>query len=298
MYYLYVKKHQITNLKYLGYTRSKNPVSYRGSGIYWSSHIKKHGYKVETSILLETEDLNEIRAQGLYYSQLWNVVESQEWANLKPESGDGGFIPGFKQSRETIEKSAKKRRGAQRTAEQKDRIRQGLMSAGISRKGVALKDSTKQKISDANTGKKRTLEQRIKIVDGRKDRGWSEESINKRTATRRLKSAEIYSKVSAANKGQTRTAEVKEKMSKRRKELMTDEKRANYSNSRLGTKNPSWKGYIQTPDGVYESTAAAARYYGCTDKTVLNRLRSTDPKFIDWVRLDLNYSPAGIEIYK
>lgn len=27
----------------------------------------------------------------MYYSELWNVVRSNEWANLKPESGDGGL---------------------------------------------------------------------------------------------------------------------------------------------------------------------------------------------------------------
>jgi hypothetical protein len=32
----------------------------------------------------------EIKRWGEYYSKLWNVVESNDWANLKMESGDGG----------------------------------------------------------------------------------------------------------------------------------------------------------------------------------------------------------------
>ena len=52
-HYLYKKTHKETGLKYLGKTISKNPHTYKGSGVYWSYHIKKHGYNVETEILKE-----------------------------------------------------------------------------------------------------------------------------------------------------------------------------------------------------------------------------------------------------
>jgi len=100
-YFLYKKTHKVTGLKYLGYTKSPDPHEYTGSGKYWSRHVKKHGYKVDTEILLETNNKKEIKEKGLYYSKLWNVVESKEWANLKPESGDGGSGP---RSAESIEK--------------------------------------------------------------------------------------------------------------------------------------------------------------------------------------------------
>ena len=94
IYYLYKKTHKTTNLKYLGFTR-KNPHKYKGSGIRWLSHLKKHGCDIETEILHETVDLDKIRQLGEYYSKLWNVVQSSDWANLKPESGEGGGVPGM-----------------------------------------------------------------------------------------------------------------------------------------------------------------------------------------------------------
>lgn len=89
MNYLYIKTHSKTGLKYLGQTSKADPHKYTGSGKYWLSHIKKHGKDWTTEILLESPNKEDINHAGIYYSQLWNVVESLEWANLKPESGDG-----------------------------------------------------------------------------------------------------------------------------------------------------------------------------------------------------------------
>jgi len=86
--YLYVKAHRKTGLKYLGKT-TRDPHRYKGSGVYWKSHIKAHGYDVDTQILRECQTVQELKEWGLYYSNLWNVVESAEWANLKPEEGNG-----------------------------------------------------------------------------------------------------------------------------------------------------------------------------------------------------------------
>jgi hypothetical protein len=94
VYYLYKKTHKTTKLQYLGYTQH-NPHAYRGSGIRWLHHIKKYGYNVETNILFETTDKQKIKEMGIYYSNLWKVVESREWANLKPEGGEGGGVPGM-----------------------------------------------------------------------------------------------------------------------------------------------------------------------------------------------------------
>lgn len=86
---LYVKTHSITGLKYLGQTSKSDPHKYTGSGKYWLRHIKKHGKNWTTEILFESEHKHEVDAQGIYYSELWNVAKSHSWANLKPESGDG-----------------------------------------------------------------------------------------------------------------------------------------------------------------------------------------------------------------
>ena len=95
--YLMVKTHNTTGLKYLCKTKQKDPHKYKGSGDYWIPHIKKHGYDVTTEILKECSSNEEIKQWGLHYSELWNVVNARDdngrklWANLKPESGDGGF---------------------------------------------------------------------------------------------------------------------------------------------------------------------------------------------------------------
>jgi hypothetical protein len=88
-YSLYVKTHQVTGLKYLGQTSKSDPHKYTGSGKYWLRHIKQHGKNWDTKILLESQNKKDINKLGAYYSNLWNVVESNEWANLKPETGDG-----------------------------------------------------------------------------------------------------------------------------------------------------------------------------------------------------------------
>lgn len=89
IYSLYKKTHNITGLSYLGFTK-QDPFAYKGSGTYWQSHIKKHGYDVTTKILFQTTSKDEIKEKGLYYSNLWKIVESSDWANLREENGYGG----------------------------------------------------------------------------------------------------------------------------------------------------------------------------------------------------------------
>jgi hypothetical protein len=86
---LYVKTHRKTGLKYLGKT-ILDPYTYKGSGTYWNRHLNKHGNDVHTEVIrwCTTES---IRYWGIYYSNLYNVVENPRWANLRPEIGDGGW---------------------------------------------------------------------------------------------------------------------------------------------------------------------------------------------------------------
>ena len=94
--YLYKKTHNKTGLQYLGKTAEPNPHQYPGSGTRWTNHIRKHGYDVTTEILKECFSNEEVKEWGLYYSTLWNIVDERDaggrkiWANLRPESGDGG----------------------------------------------------------------------------------------------------------------------------------------------------------------------------------------------------------------
>lgn len=87
---LYLKTHNITGLKYLGYTSKEDAHSYEGSGKRWIRHIKKHGYDVTTQILFETEDAELFKQVALEYSEKWDVVSSKEFANLMNETGSGG----------------------------------------------------------------------------------------------------------------------------------------------------------------------------------------------------------------
>ncbi len=109
MIYLYLKVHNKTGLKYLGKTTSVDPQSYQGSGTVWKRHIKKHGYDVTTIILLETTNPTQIKQAGLYYSTLWDVCNSEDFANIIPESGDGGAMPWPLESRQKLSNSIKGR---------------------------------------------------------------------------------------------------------------------------------------------------------------------------------------------
>ena len=96
--YLYLKTHRVTGLKYLGKT-TQDPYKYKGSGLRWTRHLAKHGNDVSTLILFESEDKQQIKNQGQYYSDLWNIVNDQSFANMRPETGDGGDTSGCKNYR-------------------------------------------------------------------------------------------------------------------------------------------------------------------------------------------------------
>lgn len=92
-FYLYKLTHNKTNLKYLGFTERddigvKN--GYLGSGKDWLKHIDEYGNDISTEILLVTYDHKYLKEMGIYYSNLWDIVKSKEWANRRPEQGFGG----------------------------------------------------------------------------------------------------------------------------------------------------------------------------------------------------------------
>ena len=124
--YLYLKTHRITGLKYLGKTIKSDPYTYKGSGKVWSAHIKKHGYDVDTQILLATECSNELRETGLFFSKLFNVVKSSEFANLCEEEGQGGNTwdkRGRYVSEETKNKQSLVRRGVKKSDSWKQKMK-------------------------------------------------------------------------------------------------------------------------------------------------------------------------------
>lgn len=82
-----LKIHNKTNLNYLCITKQENWESYPGSGTYWTKHLKKHGYDFRTKLLFSSDDYLEFIRVCEEYSNLFDVVKSQKFANLVPEIG-------------------------------------------------------------------------------------------------------------------------------------------------------------------------------------------------------------------
>ena len=90
--YLYIKQHNITGLKYFGKTINKNPVRYKGSGLIWTRHLKKHGNDVTTIWYQLFDEINDLIEFATRFSKENNIIDSSEWANLTFENGiAGGF---------------------------------------------------------------------------------------------------------------------------------------------------------------------------------------------------------------
>jgi len=92
---LYIKQHSVTGMKYFGKT-TKDPYKYNGSGKHWRRHIKKHGkeYIITTRLFGPFTDKDALIEFALAFSRDNNIVESELWANQKPENGLDGWVPG------------------------------------------------------------------------------------------------------------------------------------------------------------------------------------------------------------
>jgi len=185
--YLYVKTHNKTGLKYLGKTQSEDPHKYPGSGTYWRAHLKKHGYDYTTEIIHKCQNKEEVKKWGLYYTNLWNIVESNDWANLKEEIGDGG-----RQSEEVRKRIGEAGKGripwnkgkSVWSKEERKRIsEQNKMRGPQSAETIAKRVSK-------TTGKTRTAEQRKRASDAQIGRKLTEEHKAKLREARRKGFAE------------------------------------------------------------------------------------------------------------
>lgn len=105
--WLYIKQHTITKLKYFGKT-IQDPHIYQGSGVYWTNHLKKHGYAVTTTWCQLFDNEQSLIEYALNFSKSNNIVESKEWANLMLENGKtGGTIQITDKGRQKISDSKK-----------------------------------------------------------------------------------------------------------------------------------------------------------------------------------------------
>lgn len=169
---LYIKTHNVTGLKYFGKTTG-NPYEYRGSGIYWTAHLHKHGNNVTTEILGYYTDKYECIQAAKLFSIENNIVKAVNednkkiWANQIIENGtDGGATWFGPRPREMVERIAAKQRGVPKPLPPevaKAAAEKGLATRtrnGTLRKKGEWKfpEASKQKLRDANLGKKHSNE--------------------------------------------------------------------------------------------------------------------------------------------
>lgn len=91
--FLLLKTHRQTGLKYLCKHEDDDfsgCVRYPGSGIRWRKHLKKYGFDVHTECIFATEDKERLKRVAIRYSELLDVENSDEYANLCREEGQGG----------------------------------------------------------------------------------------------------------------------------------------------------------------------------------------------------------------
>lgn len=176
--YLYVKQHSITGLKYFGKTEQTNPFKYLGSGKRWKRHINKHGKEYIKTLEVWGFDNQELCTEfALKFSRENNIVESNEWANLKIEDG---FQGGFPQSAYEKCTRFKNKKHNENTKKLYSEQRLGNNNGMFGRKH---NDETKQKLKQKSairqlTRPKEELEKFSKCNLGKKQ---SKDHISKRT---------------------------------------------------------------------------------------------------------------------
>ena len=169
MYKLMIKTHNVTGLKYLCITKNEDHDKYTGSGRLWKEHLNQYGKDVTTEVIMETNDIEELHTNGLKYSAEYDVVESDEWANLIPESG---YTTNFEKTwfkwYNSLSEDEKRKRNRNISKHVKARLKKidkKLLGEEISRRRLSLsseaKDKRKRKIQDVyKTGKHDALFER------------------------------------------------------------------------------------------------------------------------------------------
>lgn len=102
---LCIKK--LNDTYYFCKSTKKNIESYTGSGVKWKSLVKKYGRKNIKTLWVSDwyTDPHEIQKVALHFSKENNIVDSEMWANLKPEDGlSGGSTSEIQSNPETKRK--------------------------------------------------------------------------------------------------------------------------------------------------------------------------------------------------
>ena len=145
---LYIKCHNKTGKLYFGKTVELDPIKYPGSGVYWKKHLLEHGNNVTTiwhNLFTEENDIVEF---STFFSEFFDIVNSNSWANLIPENGIDGFPPGGKMPPRSVDH-------LKNWAESKKRWVPSESTRALwsnQRSGKKASDSTKLKHSYRTTG--------------------------------------------------------------------------------------------------------------------------------------------------
>jgi hypothetical protein len=161
--YLYIKQHSITGMKYFGKT-TRDPYKYNGSGKHWLRHIKKHGKEhVKTIWCKLFTDIDELERTAIAMSEMYDVVDSEYWANLINENGLDGNPSGINFSEETRVKLSIAMKGEKNHMYGKT----GILSPNY---GKNHSEESRAKISIAMNGKNHSEESRAKMSNRAKSR--------------------------------------------------------------------------------------------------------------------------------
>ena len=183
MYYLCIKTHNKTGLKYLCQTQKKNPHKYLGSGTRWLNHLRTHGNSISTEVVGKFRSKKNMIEAGRKLSKKYNVVKSRQWANLRIEEGDGGdtskFIdyksmkpmPTGLWKRPDLTKYNQERLNPNKDKKLSLSTRKKM---SLAQKGLKKSEEHKKKLSLSKKGKKQSLSQRLagtkhfKTINGEK----------------------------------------------------------------------------------------------------------------------------------
>lgn len=163
---LIIKQHKKTGLKYFHKTtRLKLIESYSGSGVYWTKHLKKHGNDWiniwVSDIFYDKHDLIDF---ALLFSELFDITNDANWANLVPENGIDGVSVGNIVTDKTKHKMSMSRKGKPHTEEWNQKMAE-------SKRGSKHSEETKRKISESHKNNPKcfhTEETKRKISNARK----------------------------------------------------------------------------------------------------------------------------------
>jgi hypothetical protein len=157
--YLLVKTHSVTGMRYLCKrvtTSDSKAISYKGSGKYWKNHLKVHGKDINTEIIAkyELDKASEFSTLCIEYSSKYNIVNSDEWANLIEENGFSGAVIGKNNPSKNPDVNIKKSKSLKGKYV-------GKLACFYGKKHT---DETKRKMSIANSGNNNVMRRRPDVL--------------------------------------------------------------------------------------------------------------------------------------